>query len=107
MSLAQTEAPSLQLTFLVKCVGDECTALCLELDIASCGKTRDDAIESLTGLVELNIQDCSEAVEEPIPLRLVPPEALREFLPPPQERAELSLTSLRVSCQCADQSSSR
>jgi len=53
--------------------------LCLELDIASCGATEAEALESLQGLVELYLDDCLSQGEYPIPLRPVPCEALQEL----------------------------
>jgi len=86
---------SLPLTFLFACEGDECTALCLELDIASCGATIEEAEESLKHLIALYIADCLESGETRIPLRPVTLEALLEFLGPSGQ--ELPLTSRRRS----------
>jgi hypothetical protein len=90
----QRESVALNLTFLVKRVAGECSGLCLELDIASSGATEGEAIESLKGLVEMYVVDCLEEGVTEVPLRPVPPEALREFLRPPDERTELTLTSV-------------
>jgi len=96
--VAQTaEQVRLELTFLVKQEASGWTALCLELDIASCGRTEDDATKSLKGLVELYVDDCLSQGEYPIPLRPVPCEALQEFLSPPGEGLELPLISKRAS----------
>jgi predicted RNase H-like HicB family nuclease len=83
----------LLLTFLVKQEGEDWTALCLELDIASCEKTEEEAVESLKGLIELYVEDCLAAGEVPIPVRPVPLVALQEFLRPPSRRHPLSLTT--------------
>jgi predicted RNase H-like HicB family nuclease len=85
----------LELTFLVKAVDGEWSALCLELDIASCGKSEEEAVESLKGLIELYVTDCVEAGDLPVPLRRVPLEALRKFLSPPAEGAVSPFTSRR------------
>jgi len=88
-----TRGIELPMTFLIKGEGGEYTALCLELDIASCGGSETEAIESLKGLVELYVEDCVSAGEVPIPLRPVPLEGLREFLKPADRRRKLSLTA--------------
>jgi predicted RNase H-like HicB family nuclease len=85
----------LELTFLVKCVDGEWSALCLELDIASCGASDEEAVESLKGLVGLYVTDCIEAGEVPIPLRRVPLEALHKFLSPSAKRGPSPFTSRR------------
>jgi len=95
--MAQTaERAQLELTFLVKQESGVWTALCLELDIASCGPTNSDALESLKGLVELYVEDCLSQGEYPIPLRPVPCQALQDFLSP-RQTPELSITSRRAS----------
>lgn len=85
------EAVVFRLTFLVKQEGADFTALCLEFDVASCGPTRKEAMESLRGLVALHVADC--LAENESPERPVPAAALREFLQPPARRGDLSLTS--------------
>ncbi len=74
MSQTKTKktAPELQLVFLIKRVGGEYSALCPDLDIASCGSTENEAIESLKGLVELYIDDCFASGLDHIPLRPTP-----------------------------------
>ena len=89
------EQVQLELTVLVKQEGANWTALCLELDIASCGSTEREAMESLKGLVELYVDDCLSQGEYPVPLRPVPCEALQEFLSPAGQTRELSFTSRR------------
>jgi predicted RNase H-like HicB family nuclease len=90
------EALSLPLTFLSACQEGDCTVLCLELDIASCGATLEEAEESLKGLIELYITDCLESGEKGIPLRPVPQEALVEFLAPSGLQQERHITSRRL-----------
>jgi predicted RNase H-like HicB family nuclease len=89
------EAVTLSLTFVVKQEGDDYAALCLEYDIASCGKTQDEALESLLGLVKLYVEDCIEDGEFPIPGRPVPSSALQEFIrpAPPRRKQRLTVTS--------------
>ena len=87
---------NLELTFLIKCREHECTALCLELDIASCGNTEDEAVESLKGLIELYIFDCLENDEYPIPMRPVPKDALNDFLQPNRCSEEQTFISRHI-----------
>jgi hypothetical protein len=63
----------------------------LEYDIASCGKTQDEALDSLLGLVKLYVEDCIEDGDFPIPERPVPHSALQEFLRPAPPRREQRL----------------
>jgi predicted RNase H-like HicB family nuclease len=68
------------LTCIVKKEGNQYSALCLELDVASCGKTRRQAIESLKNAVETYIQYMFEENREKEIFRTVSIEALHEFL---------------------------
>jgi predicted RNase H-like HicB family nuclease len=88
-------AISLPLTFLSACEEGDCAALCLELDVASCGATLEEAEEALKGLIELYIADCLESGEARIPLRPVPHEALLEFLAPSGLQQERHITGRR------------
>ena len=96
--MAQTaEQVTLELTFLLKQEASTWTALCLELDIASCGPTENDAMDSLKRLIELYLDDCLSQGDYPIPLRPVPCEALQAFLSPPGQTTELAVISRRAS----------
>jgi predicted RNase H-like HicB family nuclease len=91
----KSETVSLVLTFLIKCINSEWSALCLELDIASCGATEQETIESLKDLIDLYVADCVEARDIPVPMRPVPHEALLKFLSPPAEREASPFISRR------------
>jgi len=91
---AHGPAAELVLNFLVRPEDDQYTALCVELDIASCGPTEEEAIESLTRLVELYVDDCVDHGEFPIALRPVPADVLRTFLAPPPSVGELRIRSI-------------
>jgi predicted RNase H-like HicB family nuclease len=84
-------------TLLIKQEGKEYTALCLELDIASCGSTESEAAASLKGLIELYVEDCVAEGEIPIPLRPVALDALRGFLSPADRQGKLRLTARQES----------
>ncbi|MCK4315402.1 MAG: hypothetical protein KAX24_06490 [Anaerolineae bacterium] len=72
----------LPLTFtgIVKREGDQYAALCLELDVASCGETREEAMAALRDAVETYLEYMRDTRREDEILRPVPVEALREFL---------------------------
>ncbi len=80
----------LGLTFLIEPEDSEWVGICLALDIAADAETKEKVIEVLKDLVGLYITDCVETEEIPIPLRPVPPDALREFLAPAGEASEAS-----------------
>jgi predicted RNase H-like HicB family nuclease len=103
MSSAKTRkpAPDLQLVFLTKRTAGQYAALCPDLDIASCGSSENEAIESLKGLVELYIEDCFESGLDHVPLRPTPREALEEFLAPPPTEDRSPITSRRIPVRVA------
>ena len=68
------------LTCIVKQEGNQYASLCLELDVASCGKTRSQAVESLKDAIETYIQYMIEENREREIFRPVSIEALHEFL---------------------------
>ncbi len=70
----------LKLTCLIKKEGEQYASLCLELDVASCGKTRGEAFAGLKSAVETYVHYLvEEGRQNEIP-RPVPQEAIREFL---------------------------
>lgn len=71
----------LTLTDVVKQEGDQYAALCLELDVASCGETREEAMAALRDAVETYLEYMRDKSRKDEILRPVPIEALREFLP--------------------------
>ena len=95
MARSRSKSVELSLTFLIKETGAEWEALCLELDIASCGRTENEAVDSLKGLVELYVDDCIGENDLPVPMRPVTREAILEFLRPPSENAEMPVSSRR------------
>ena len=71
---------SLTLTGIVKKEGNQYSALCLELDVASCGSTPSKALEELRDAIQTYVQYMLEEGREKEMLRPVPVNALREFL---------------------------
>ncbi len=88
---------TLEFTVLIKQENSEFTALCLEYDIASCGRSADEAFQSLIGLVGMYVEDCVRQGEFPIPTRKVSCEVMEEFVSPPLQGLELSFLSRRGS----------
>ena len=70
----------LKLTCLIKKEGEQYASLCLELDVASCGKTREEAFKGLKRAVETYINYLIEDGRSDEISRPVPQEAIREFL---------------------------
>ncbi len=70
----------LELTGIIKKEGRQYSALCLELDVASCGDTQEKAMKALKDAVETYVQYMVEEGRENEIYRSVPLEALREFL---------------------------
>lgn len=70
----------LRLTCLIKKEGGQYSSLCLELDVASCGKTRGEAFEGLKAAIETYVHYLVEEGREEEIHRPVPQEAIREFL---------------------------
>lgn len=68
------------LTGIIKREGDQYAALCLELDVASCGQTLEEAVAALQDAVEAYLEYMRDTGREEEILRPVPIEALREFL---------------------------
>ena len=69
-------------TCLVKKEGDQYVSLCVELDVASCGKTKKEAMEGLKNAIEayleyMTSQNRGEEIYRPAPM-----DELRNFLFP-------------------------
>ena len=70
----------LKLTCLVKREGSQFSSLCLELDVASCGRTKEEAIDGLNAAIETYVNYQAEQGRHTEIYRPVPQEAIREFL---------------------------
>jgi len=68
------------LTCIVKPDGDQWSALCLELDVAGCGDTKQEAIQNLHDAVETYLQYMRDTGRDRAWMRPVPLEAIRQFL---------------------------
>ena len=67
-------------TCLVKRESNQYVSLCVELDVASCGKTKRQAIEGLKNAIEAYIEYMSSEMRDKEIYRPVPMHELRNFL---------------------------
>ena len=91
----------MDVTCFVKKEGNQYASLCVELDVASCGRTKKDALDSLKRAVEAYIEYMvSEGHEKQI-YRPVPMNELKTFLFPGDEVEEKALKAIPLSFQYA------
>ena len=69
-------------TCLVKKEGSQYVSLCVELDVASCGKTKKKAIEGLKNTIAAYIEYMTSQKRDKEICRPVPMDELRNFLFP-------------------------
>ena len=88
-------------TCLVKKEGNQYTSLCIELDIASCGHTKKEAIEGLKNAIEAYLEYMvSEGGENEI-YQPVPMKELKDFLFPEHTIREQSLKAIPLEFEYA------
>ena len=88
-------------TCLIKKEGNQYASLCVELDIASCGHTKKEALESLKNAIEAYLEFLiSEGRENEI-YRPVPMKELKYFLFPTHENNEQSLKAVPLKIEHA------
>ena len=89
------------LTCLVKKEGNQYASLCIELDIASCGNTKKEAIEGLKNAIEAYLEYMiSEGRENEI-YRPVPMDELKDFLFSEPYKYEQPLKAISLELQYA------
>lgn len=91
----------MELTCLIKKEGNQYASLCVELDVASCGKTKEKALAGLRRAVETYIEYMSSEKREKEIYRPVPMSELRQFLFPEHETEEKTLKAIPLSVQYA------
>lgn len=69
-------------TCLVKKEGSQYVSLCVELDVASCGETKKQAIEGLKNAIEAYVEYMTSQKRGKEIYRPVPMDELRDFLFP-------------------------
>ncbi len=88
-------------TFLVKKEGNQYASLCIELDLASCGRTKKQAIDGLKNAIEAYLEYMvSEGRENEI-YRPVPIKGLKDFLFPEHTYTEQTLKAIPIEFQYA------
>ncbi len=91
----------MEVTCFVKREGNQYSSLCVELDVASCGRTKTDALDGLKRAIETYIEFMvSEGRQKDI-YRPVPMNELKSFLFPEDETEEKTLKAIPLSFQYA------
>ena len=91
----------METTCFVKKEGNQYASLCVELDVASCGRTKKEALDGLKRAIESYIEYMiSEGRENEI-YRPVPMNELRKFLFPEDKAEEKTLKAIPLSFQYA------
>jgi len=91
----------MDVTCFVKKEGNQYASLCVELDVASCGKTKKDALDGLKRTIETYIEYMvSEGRQKDI-YRPVPMNELKTFLFPEDEVEEKALKAIPLSFRYA------
>ena len=95
------KAGKMDVTCFIKKEGGQYASLCVELDVASCGRTKKDALDGLKRSVEAYIEYMvSEGREKEI-CRSVPMNELKTFLFPEHQIEEKTLKVIPLSFQYA------
>lgn len=88
-------------TCLVKKEGSQYVSLCVELDVASCGKTKVKAIEGLKNAIEAYIEYMSSQERGKEIYRPVPMDELRDFLFPESTADEQDVKAIPLEFEYA------
>ena len=70
----------MEVTCLIKKEGNQYASLCIELDVASCGKTKAEALEGLRNAIETYIEYMMDEKRTDKIYRPVPMKDLKSFL---------------------------
>lgn len=91
----------MEVTCFIKKEGNQYASLCVELDVASCGRTKKEALNGLKQAIETYIEYMiSEGREKEI-YRPVPMNELKQFLFPEHKTEEKSLKAIPLTFQYA------
>ena len=88
-------------TCLVKREGNQYASLCVELDLASCGHTKKEAIDGLKNAIETYLEYMISEKRENEIYRPVPMQDLRDFLFPEHTINEQSLKAIPMEFEYA------
>ena len=91
-------------TCLLKKEGDQFASLCVELDVASCGDTEQEAINGLRNAIEAYIEFMiderrQDEIERPVPMN-----ELKDFLFPISEKGEYPFKAFTIEVDYAKES---
>ena len=91
----------MNLTCLIKKEGSQYASLCVELDVASCGRSNKEALDGLKRAIETYIEYMvSEGRQKEI-YRPVPMDELKGFLFPEDESSEKTFRAIPLNYQYA------
>ena len=79
----------MEVTCFLKKEGSQYASLCVELDVASCGRTKKDALDGLKRAIETYIEYMVSEGREKEMYRPVPMNELKTFLFPEDEMEEI------------------
>ena len=88
-------------TCLVKKEGNQYASLCIELDVASCGHTKKEAIEGLKNAIEAYLEYMTSEGREAEIYRPVPMKGLKNFLFPEHTKYEQTLKAIPLEFEYA------
>lgn len=88
-------------TCLVKKEGNQYASLCVELDIASCGHTKKEAINGLRNAIEAYLEYMIGEGRKDEIYRPVPMQELKDFLFPDSDRSEQFLKAVPLEVEYA------
>ena len=88
-------------TCLIKKDDDQFASLCVELDVASCGRTKDEALDGLKNAIETYIRYMIDEGREKDIYRPVPMKELKDFLFPEGDRHKQTLDAVPLEFQYA------
>ena len=91
----------MEVTCFVTKEGNQYVSLCVELDVASCGRTKEDALDGLKRAIETYIDYMVSKGRQKEMYRPVPMNELKTFLFPENESGEKSLKAIPLNFQYA------
>jgi len=91
----------MELTCLIKKEGNQYSSLCVELDVASCGKSKKEAMEALKRAIDAYLEYRVENMQKNEIYRPVPMNELKKFLFPESETKEKSFKAIPLSLKYA------
>jgi len=91
----------MEVTCFIKREGNQYASLCVDLDVASCGRTKKEALDGLKRAIESYIEYMTSEGHEKDIYRPVPMNELKKFLFPEDEIKEKTLKAIPLSFQHA------